>query len=40
MMNTENDIKSYKKMIIKIVNNTDDLSILKIIYQYIISVKG
>ena len=39
-MNTENDIINYKKMIIEIVNNTDNLSILKIIYRYIISVKG
>ena len=39
-MNTENDIINYKKMIIEIVNNTDNLSILRIIYQYIISVKG
>ncbi len=39
-MNTENDIINYKKMIIEIVNNTDNVSILRIIYQYIISVKG
>ncbi len=39
-MNTENDIINYKKMIIEIVNNTDNLSILRIIHQYIISVKG